>query len=415
MPQTWIEHRTESFRGKTCLNRIAYRAVRALFAMAMSCPPITGALAAGDGPNAVPVSPTMDPAVPCDHQAQSATCVLRVSLPNGAGKLAYYVSRLPTAREPSRAQDDLQAALLVMHGHPRDAARSFNAGLAAVRNAGLQQRVLVVAPLFQVSTEEAQRCHTPGEMAAAPGDALWQCGTWLAGKPSTGAHPITSSAAIDALVLELKRQWPGLRTITLAGFSAGAQLLQHQAGFAAAAPPGVRLRYVVADPGTWLYFDAVRPQARRDGKVVADTSACGPAEQYPGECAITMQTPAPAAVCPGFDQWKYGVADLPAYLGRDAAEARQRYRATEMAYLAGALDSGPGPGTYNRIMDHSCAAELQGSYRLQRAQGYAAYDRQVLKPDQPHRLTIVPDCAHDVACVLPSSTARPALFDGLVR
>jgi hypothetical protein len=348
------------------------------------------ALAAQAAPPAPPPTvlrqPATDPAVACDRQAQPAGCLLRLALPQGAGQLAYYVSQPPGAAPAP------QAVLLVMHGYPRDAAHSFNAGLAAVQGAGLQGRVLVVAPLFQVGADDAARCHTAGEMPAQAGDALWRCGTWLAGEASNGPQPITSFAALDALVAELVRQWPGLRQVTLAGFSAGAQLLQHHVAFAAAPPAGVRLRHVIADPGTWLYFDPVRPQRVQDGQ---------PA----------MQTPE-AAACPRYDQWKYGVADLPAHLG-SAAAARAQYRAADLAYLAGALDSGPGPGTADKVLDHGCAAQLQGPYRLQRAQGYAAYDQQVLQPPQPRGLTVVPGCAHDVACVLPSAAARPVLFQGL--
>ncbi|WP_326543733.1 hypothetical protein [Pseudorhodoferax sp.] len=333
---------------------------------------------------AVPRTPATDPGVPCDRQAQPAGCLLRLALPQDAGQLAYYVSQRPGAAAPD-------TALLVMHGYPRDAAHSFNAGLAAVQGAGLHDRVLVVAPLFQVAADAAARCHTPGELPAQPGDALWRCGGWLAGEASSGPHPITSFAALDALVAELVRQWPGLRTVTLAGFSAGAQLLQHHAAFAADAPAGVRLRHVVADPGTWLYFDPVRPQLQQGGQFVLQ--------------------PPDATACPRYDQWKYGVADLPAHLG-DAAAARARYRAADLAYLAGALDSGPGPGNADKLLDHGCAAQLQGPYRLQRAQGYVAYEQQVLQPPRPRPLQVVPGCKHDVACVLPSAAARALLFDG---
>ncbi|GHC73632.1 hypothetical protein GCM10007320_10440 [Pseudorhodoferax aquiterrae] len=353
---------------------------------------------------AVPRTPATDPGVPCDRQAQPAGCLLRLALPQDGGQLPYYVSQPPGATAPD-------TALLVMHGYPRDAAHSFNAGLAAVQAAGLQGRVLVVAPLFQVASAEAQRCHTPGEPPAQPGDALWRCGSWLAGEASDGPRPVTSFSALDALVAALAHQWPGLRQITLAGFSAGAQLLQHHVAFAAEAPGGVRLRHVIADPGTWLYFDPVRPQPQQGGQPVADPSACGPAAAYPGRCALVLQAPDPSA-CPRYDRWKYGVADLPARLG-DAAAARARYRAAEVAYLAGALDSGPGPGNADKVLDHGCAAQLQGAYRLQRAQGYAAYEAQLLRPPQPRPLQVVPGCRHDVACVLPSAAARPHLFPGV--
>ena len=76
---------------------------------------------------------------------------------------------------------------------------------------------------------------------------------------------------------------------------------------------------------------------------------------------------------------------------------------------AAADDTGTAPGAYYRILDKSCAAQLQGPYRLQRA-AYADYDRRYLAPDKPHRLTIVPGCGHNVACVFPAPAAGRALF-----
>lgn len=353
-------------------------------------------------------APVSEPGVVCADAAAPGTCVLRLDLPRGAGRLAYYAA--PVVQEPENERPAPTTALLVVHGYRHDARYSLDAGLAAVRAAGLDKRVLVVAPLFQVAEEESQRCRSTGEMQAQPGDARWTCGGWSAGELSSGsAATITSFAALDALLADLARRWPSLRHVTLAGFSAGAQLLQHYIGFATAAPAGVTLRFAVASPGSWLYFDPSRPRAHLHGKPV-DAADCGPAADFPGACELRLQEPEGGA-CARYDRWKYGTANLPARFGRAADAARERYRAADVVYLVGARDSGPGPGTADRLLDHSCAAELQGAYRLQRAQGYAAYVRQRLRPAGRSPLVVVPDCAHDVGCVLPSAAARPLLFD----
>jgi hypothetical protein len=249
-----------------------------------------------------------------------------------------------------------------------------------VRRADRQADTLVVAPLFQVDAARAGRCSTAGVPAAQPGDLLWTCSSWVEGAAAdNGARP-GSFAALDALVVELARQWPSLRTITIAGFSAGAQMVQHSIGFAAAPPVGVALRYVIADPGSWLYFDAFRPE------------------------------PVDAASCPAVNRWKYGTDALPAHFTRDASQARAQYAAAEIHYLEGELDSSDAKGTAFRVLDTSCAANAQGPFRLQRGQAYAAYDRTLLAPAKQRLLTVVPGCAHDVACVLPSPVARAALL-----
>ncbi|PAS98450.1 MAG: hypothetical protein CGU28_01035 [Candidatus Dactylopiibacterium carminicum] len=338
----------------------------------------------------------------CGQRAAPA-CYQAFALPQGAGRLHYYASRQPEA--PGAAA--ITSALVVIHGHPRDADRSFEAGLEAARRAGRLADTLVIAPLYQVAAARSKGCRTEGAPVAEDGDALWTCAGWLAGEPSETRPAIGAFAALDALVAELARQWPALRTVTLAGFSAGAQMLQHSIGFAADAPSGLRLRHVVADPGSWLYFDPVRPLPVL-GDQPADWSACGEGATFPGACGFRFAMP--AGDCQGYDDWKYGVGRMPATLGRDAAAARQRYVAAEIQYLEGSLDSGKGRGAFYGILDKSCAAMLQGPFRLQRGVAFARYDREVLQSVPPHPLIVVEGCGHDVRCVLPSDAARPVVF-----
>ncbi|WP_398501785.1 hypothetical protein [Variovorax sp.] len=301
-------------------------------------------------------------------------CYRAFEPPQAGGSLHYYASLAPGAG-PTQA-------LIAMHGHPRDAGKTFDAALRTVRQAGALERTLVVAPLFQVAADKAGKCSSAGVPAAQDGDLLWTCASWLEGGRAENGSGLSSFAAMDALVAELHRRWPGLRTVTLAGFSAGAQMVQHYIGFAADPPAAsLALRYVVADPGTWLYFDAYRP--------------------FP---------PSDAAACPALHRWKYGTEGLPAHLGRDAAQARARYAAADIHYLQGELDTGEGKGTAYRVLDKSCAATAQGPYRLQRGLAYAQYDRTLLAPAKRREVTVVPGCAHDVACVFPSEAARAALL-----
>lgn len=334
----------------------------------------------------------------CREQASDA-CFLAFDLPGQAGRMHFYASQ-------TEASDALQSVLLVMHGHPRDANLSFNAALDAVRKAGRLDTTLVIAPLYQVGSDKAQRCSTKGTPLAEAGDALWTCSSWLAGKNSQAGPDrpaINAIAALDALVAHIHARWPSVQRITLAGFSAGGQMLQRSIGFAKEPPAGVSLRYVVADPGTWLYFDPLRPQPQIAGSD-ADWAQCSD-----GACQYRMQLPEQAS-CSGYNDWKYGTQALPAYLAATAAQARERYRQADVTYLEGERDNHAGKGTSYSALDKSCAAMLQGPFRRQRGEAYAAYAAQVLQPQRPQRIYTVPGCAHDVACVLPSDAARSALF-----
>lgn len=314
--------------------------------------------------------------------AASTACYFTFTPPGSTGHMHFYASLAPGARTPT-------SALVAVHGHSRDANKTFNAALAAVQHGGALDRSLVVAPVFQVNAADAAPCHTAGVPEAQDGDLLWTCASWMAGgmaRHGDNKKELTSFAALDALVVELHRQWPSLQTITIAGFSAGAQMVQHYIGFAAV-PPAVptalstplALRYVVADPGSWLYFDPVWPAAT-------------------------------VAACPAVLQWKYGLEYLPTNLGRSATEARTHYAQADIHYLEGALDSNDAAGTFYKILDKDCAAMAQGPYRLQRGLAYAEYDRKVLAPGKQRSITTVPGCAHDVACVFPAIEARSALL-----
>lgn len=383
-------------------------------------------LAAGAALSLWPVFPAWAQAE-CEAGPSDA-CYLRLTLPAQAGKLGFYASQppaspsaglitraLPAGKAIRSDRQSPEAALVVIHGFRRDAGRSFAAGLAAAHAAGRLDRTLVLAPRFQVQAAQTDRCGSREDPKTGPEDAVWTCAGWVVGAVSTvpssaGGRSISSYAALDALIAELPRAWPTLRQITVVGFSAGAQLLQHAIGLAADPPPGVRLRYLVADPGSWLYFDPVRPRPRPTSTgLAADWSACRPDGQGTARCEFDVVVPE-AASCPGYDQWKFGLNGLPARFRRSAADVRERYKAAEVGYLEGALDTGTGRGSAHGLLDTSCAAMLQGPYRLERGLAWSAYERHTLKPEPERPLVVVPGCGHDVRCVLPSDAARSLVF-----
>jgi pimeloyl-ACP methyl ester carboxylesterase len=280
--------------------------------------------------------------------------------------LPYYSSGL-------RAAPDI---LVAVQGYVRDANRTFNAAAKAAADAGHSGDTLIVAPIFEVSDKSGEKCSFPGVPEAAPGDALWHCGDWSDGGPARNGA-VTSFRAMDRLIAWLLAQDKAARVVTVAGFSAGGQFVQRYAAFAAV-PAGVKVKFVVADPSSFLYFDSFRPEAG-------------------------------AAACPGYNDWKFGLGGLPNYLGRNAAAARAAYAAADVSYLEGALDDSAGPGTAYKLLSKSCGAALQGPFRLQRGQAYAAYDAKFLAHGA-HKLMIVPGCAHSVSCVFPNAAARAALF-----
>jgi hypothetical protein len=299
------------------------------------------------------------------------------------------------------------AAVIGVHGHPRDALKTFAAVQKAAAGSDAAATTLIVAPVFQVPVSDAAECRSADTPESREGDLLWTCASWLEGAPALNGSHVTSFAALDALIVQLLSRWPSLQVVTIAGFSAGAQMVQHYVGFAGGAPDAVKVRYVIADPGTWLYFDRVRPQPMKEGHRV-DWSRCEGGAEFLGSC--TLQFTDDSGDCPDRNHWKYGTEGLPATLGRTGADARARYSQADIGYLEGELDSGSGPGTFYRILDKSCSAKAQGPYRMQRGLAYAAYDRALLARGKERQVVVVPGCAHDVACVFPSEAARSVLL-----
>jgi pimeloyl-ACP methyl ester carboxylesterase len=170
--------------------------------------------------------------------------------------------------------------------------------------------------------------------------------------------------------------------VVVAGHSGGAQVVQRYAiagqGEAVLQREGIAVRYVVANPSSYAYFSAERPE------------------------------PSIAASCAGFNDWKYGMEARPPYLAAPTpAELEQRYVARQVIYLLGTLDTNPN----HRALDRSCMAEAQGAYRYARGHAYAAMMAARDGGTPNHKTWDVPDVGHDGDKMLTSACGLAALFD----
>jgi hypothetical protein len=292
-----------------------------------------------------------------------------VRLPVGGGALALYTSLDWTMPQPA-----VTRAVVIIHGEHRDADRYFATALAARALSGLDSAtVAVVAPQFLATGD-------PGEA-----DLLrWGWDNWSDGEDAKSPAPVSSYAALDAVLHRLgdRSLFPALRTLVLAGFSAGGQMVQRYAivGREAASlqVAGVHVRYVVGSPSSYLYFSADRP---------GPTTACG-----------------------HFDHWKYGLAGrLPPYVGPapDAAALEHAYAAADVIYLLGGADTDP----EHKALDRGCAAEAEGPTRLARGMAFTDYLR-ARDPAAAHQPRwVIPGVGHEARRVFASACGVAALFD----
>jgi hypothetical protein len=264
-------------------------------------------------------------------------------------------------------------ALVMIHGWPR---RDLVAGTRAVAAAGpAASGTIVVTPQFPAQVDID--AHGLG-----PGTLRWGVDAWPQGLPARAPSPTSSFAVVDEILARLadRRRFPDLRVVVLAGHSAGGQFVQRYAmvgqGEAALRRAGIHLRYVVANPSTYLLVGALR----RDGD---------------------------DASCRAVGRWKYGLEGAPAYVARpiDADALLQDYLRRDIVYLLGAADTDPdGDG-----LDRSCAAEAQGPTRLARGLAFVAR-LQSLFPDTPQQVLQVPDIGHHAVPMFSSAQGLRALF-----
>ncbi len=143
------------------------------------------------------------------------------------------------------------------------------------------------------------------------------------------------------------------------------------------------MRFVVANPSSYAYPDRDRP-----------TPAGGFA-------------PGPAAACPGYDRWKYGLDALPAYAGAVPATALVRaYVARDVTILLGSLDDDPALA----VLDRSCAAEAQGPTHLARGRDFVRLLRSRYAGAPHQRLHEIAGVGHDAAGMLTSACALAAIY-----
>jgi hypothetical protein len=288
-----------------------------------------------------------------------------VRLPVGGGVLALYASQDWTAPLPA-----VTRVVVIVHGLDRDADVSFAITEAARRLAATDSATVdLVAPQFLAKID-------PG----ADDLLRWAWNDWADGSDAETPTPVSSFAAVDAVLHRLSNHalFPALRTIVLAGFSAGGQFVQRYAAVGRPAHAGIAMRYVVGSPSSYLYFTADRP-----GPVVG---------------------------CPGYNQWRYGLAGrLPAYIGAtpDAAALEHAYASASIIYLLGGADTDPA----QRVLDRGCGAEAQGPSRLARGMAFTDWLMSSDPAARGQKRWIIPGAGHDARRIFTSACGVASLFD----
>ncbi|WP_236190077.1 alpha/beta fold hydrolase [Pseudomonas pharyngis] len=291
------------------------------------------------------------------------------------GRLQLQAGEMAVGIGPAPAK--IERVLIVIHGRLRNAETYRKSGEVAAELAGQTANTLVIAPQFLNESDVA--------LYSLPASVLrWQGNDWMGGGLSTGPNPLSSYAALDEIVGRLsdRKQFPDVKQIVIFGHSGGAQVVQRYALLAQEQPAlkteGIRLRYVVANPSSYAYFNEQRPVAFDHAK------------------------------CPGFNRWKYGLVDPPIYAGgQTPAQLEGRYVKREVIYLLGQQDTDP----QHPALDKSCAAKAQGAYRLERGKLFFGYLLRRHPEGVNQRLIEVPGVGHNGDGMLTSPEGQKAIFE----
>ena len=279
---------------------------------------------------------------------------------------------------------EIRRALIIVHGNDGNADSYFKTALTAATEAKARGDSLILAPHF---VEQAEKSAPPA------GQLVWSRGSdWRAGYASSAqAKPrISSFAVMDRLVTALadKARYPNLQSIVVAGHSAGGQYVQRYAvlrGDAASGTPP--LRYVVANPSSYLYLDARRPDPSKSGAFSVPPD---------GTCAT--------------NRYKYGLERGVAYVEgalktSSVANIAARFQQRPVTYLLGENDNDPN----HRLLDKDCAAMAQGPTRLARGLAFKLYLESFYAPNL-QRFETVSSVGHNAARMFRSPAGVAALF-----
>jgi dienelactone hydrolase len=300
--------------------------------------------------------------------------------PEGTGLLACHASR--ALGGPRRGP-----VVIVVHGALRDSDRYLAGAQHAARLAFSD--ALIVAPQFLADVDRANGAWANGAWANGAwangdwaGDALyWQVEGWKGGYPALGPSPLSSFGAMDSLLGRLAPEPGPDPAVVIVGNSAGGQFVNRYAavgrGPDALAARGLRVRFVVANPSTYLYFSRERPVAVPGGAPVND--------------------------------WRYGFDRAPGYVDAKPRRSLERYLGRDVTIVLGELDHDGA----SLLLEVSPAAMAQGANRLDRGLRYDQHVRALARAAGltfRHRLVRLAGVGHTAADVLAAPQTREIVF-----
>ena len=330
------------------------------------------------------------PAPPCT--TATSVCTEGVTLGGGpAHTMIYRTYSLDTRNE------QIRRALVMVHGTNRNADHYFETATAAAFLAGALDDTVVIAPHFIDSTDKPEA-----------NEIVWES-SWRTGGPSRSPTGLAAFDLVDEILHKLakKTTFPNLKGIVVTGHSAGGQFAtRYEMSNKVHDTLGVPVTYVVANPSSYAWPDAVRPLPQDDADPAAarDGWNLSPnADPLPPHTKFTFG-PFDATKAPAFNRWPAGLENRTGYTEHMTNEQLIKQLVERpTTYLLGQVDTLPLGG-----FDSSATAMAQGPTR--RARGEAFFKFVTEKLGATHKIIIVPECGHNDRCIFTTNMVFPAIF-----
>lgn len=265
-----------------------------------------------------------------------------------------------------------QNALIIVHGRKRNADDYFEIAQTIIKDA--KTPTLIIAPQFLTKIDI--KAHGLGR------DFFhWDALGWMGGDQAIGPHTVSGFTILDDLINHLsdRSMFPDLRRIVMAGHSGGGQVVHRYAILSGLATD---INFIVANPSSYVYFSEDRLNEK--GFFI------------PSEASY-----------PGYNRWKYGLENRPAY-GQDCDDKplERRYIGRNVTYLLGARDCDPA----HPALDRTMPAMAQGVHRLGRGRAYWRYLQARHGSALRHQYFEIPEVGHDPLGMFAADVARTSLF-----
>ncbi len=254
--------------------------------------------------------------------------------------------RLPVFSSQSlKASQSIRRIVLIVHGIRRNAGDYFRMMNGLAEDSGVDgSDQFIIAPQFLNNND------VDDETSVPQGTLYWQNSEWKEGQKDLGGQ-FSSFAVLDALLITLKTRFPNVERVVLASHSAGSQMIQRYAALTTVDQSpilrGVQLHFLVASPSSYLYLDAERKEL----------------------CASHQNQTCLLQHCPEFNSYPYGLENIVEYGSKlEPSEIRKNYLRHEIYYALGTADN----DSDARVLDRSCAAQAQGSNRLDRGLNFVS-------------------------------------------